>query len=188
MPRRVLQNCLMMKNDNAKIRFERRFLLADLPAPLERKDQHLQYFDNFLTQTRLILRRIRTPETKEWQYRFVQQDYFAAPDFSRFQQTEINLNQYEYEVLAIFENNELRFNSYLLPLADGTTLEIQMFLNRELWNLIIARVEFADENAMQSFAPPEFLLQEITNDAFFTALNLSDANLEEVRAHLFDRR
>jgi CYTH domain-containing protein len=161
----------------------RRFLLADLPAPLERKDRHLQFFDNFLTETRLTLRQIRTPESRAWQRLFVQEYPTAPPDFSKLLHTEIELDEREYENLSIFEGNELRYNRYETEI-ENFRWQIDLILNRELWNLVLASVEFDSDEAMQNFAPPAFVVREITNDEFFLPARLVDATLDGVRKHL----
>lgn len=173
-----------MNSENLPIRFERRFLLAEMPEPITRASDHLQFFDNYLTGTNLILRQIRDPKTKQWTRRFVQKRQIDATDLSRFVENWLDLNEREYETLAVFEANELRYNCYFLELETGATMFVEMFLNRELWNLILGCVEFADENAAQTFAPPAFVLREITQDKFFSGLNLVDANIETVRAHV----
>lgn len=163
--------------------YRRRFLLADLPAPLTRASAHLQFFDNYLTQTRLLLRQIRTPKTKLWERKFVQEFQPEAGDFSKLNYAEIDLSEYEYEVLSVFEGNELRFNRYFYELENGK-LAIDMILNRELWNLIFASAEFETESEMRSFSPPDFAAREITQDEFFLPQNLANSTLEDVKKHL----
>lgn len=174
----------VMKPENLNIRFERRFVLAEMPQPLTRAGEHLQFFDNHLTATRLLLRQIRDPKTKLWTRRLVQRDQVDETDLARVATAEINLSEYEYEVLSVFEGNELRYNRYFLRLETGETMLIDMFLNRELWNLILGTVEFADETTMRNFAPPAFAFREITRDKFFTAANLVDSNIDDVRQRL----
>lgn len=173
-----------MNNTNLQIKFERRFLLENLPEPLTRASEHLQFFDNYLTETRLILRQIRTPQTKEWRRYFVQKYAVAPPDLSRTANAEIELSEYEYEVLSVFEGNELRYNRYFLELENGGTAAIDMVLNRELWNLVLATVEFESTDEMQDFEPPPFFGREITNDEKLTNVKLVDLTLADVQKYL----
>ena len=166
-----------------KIIYRRRFLLEDLPAPLTRASEHLQFFDNYLTATRLLLRQIRTPQTKLWERKFVQEFPFETSDFSKLNYAGIDLSEYEYEVLSVFEGNELRYNRYFYELETGN-LAIDMILNRELWNLILASAEFETEAEMISFSPPDFVTREITQDEFFLPQNLANSTLEDVKNHL----
>jgi CYTH domain-containing protein len=163
--------------------YRRRFLLKDLPASLTRASEHLQFFDNYLTATRLLLRQIRTPKTRLWERKFVQEFPVEAADLSKLNYAEIDLSEYEYEALSVFEGNELRYNRYFYELETGK-LAIDMILNRELWNLILASAEFETEAEMRSFSPPDFAAREITQDEFFLPQNLTDSTLEDVKKHL----
>ncbi|MEP6923565.1 MAG: hypothetical protein ABI954_03790 [Pyrinomonadaceae bacterium] len=169
---------------NLEIKFERRFLLADLPAPLTRASEHLQFFDDYLTLTRLLLRQIRTPQTRLRTRHFVQKYPVAVPDLSRFAVAEIELSEYEFEVLSVFEGNQLRYNRYFLPIENGEIMMVDMFLNRELWNLILATVEFESEEKWKEFVPPVFVKTEITQDEFFTGAKLVETNIEQVRQRI----
>ncbi len=172
---------------NLEIKFERRFLLADLPDPLTRASEHLQYFDDYLTETRLWLRQIRNPQTRQRSGYFVQKYAVAPPDLSRFVSAEIELTEREYEVLSVFEGNQLRYNRYDLTLETGQTILIDMFLNRELWNLVLATAEFSTAEEMKSFEPTAFVKAEITQDEFFSPVKLVNANLEQIRQRISQR-
>jgi CYTH domain-containing protein len=163
--------------------YRRRFLLKDLPAPLTRASEHLQFFDNYLTETRLLLRQIRTPKTRLWERKFVQEFPVETSDLSKLNYAEIDLSEYEYEVLSVFEGNELRYNRYFYEL-ETRNLKIDMILNRELWNLIFASAEFETEAEMRSFSPPDFAAREITQSEFFLPQNLANSTLEDVKKHL----
>lgn len=171
-----------MNDKRLKIHFERRFVLENLPEPLTRASEHLQFFDNYLTATRLWLRQVRVPQTKEWQRVFVQR-YPIDGNLTQIAAAEIELNEYEYEVLSVFEGNELRYNRYFYEFA-GRTILIDVFLNRELWNLIVAAVEFETEAEMQNFAAPPFFGREITHNENLTPAKLVDLNLAEVKKYL----
>ena len=154
-------------------------MLTDWPAPLTRTSEHLQFFDNYLTETRLLLRQIRNPRTKIRMRQFVQQSVIE----NRTARTVVELNEREYETLRVFEANELRYNRYLLKLDNDETLMVDMFLNRELWHLLIGTIEFDDEQAARDFQLP-FDAREITQDKLFFGANLVDANLEEIKRKL----
>ncbi|MDQ4122827.1 MAG: hypothetical protein M3209_15430 [Acidobacteriota bacterium] len=163
--------------------YRRRFLLADLPAPLTRASEHLQFFDNYLTETRLLLRQIRNPKRRTWTRKFVQEFFVETTDLSKLNRAEIDLSEYEYEVLSVFEGNELRYNRYFYELENGK-LAIDMILNRELWNLVLASAEFETEAEANAFSPPYFIAREITQDKFFLLQNLINSTLEDVKKHL----
>src|SRR5918912_3220801 len=67
----------------ARTERERKFLLRELPEPLTRASEHVQIWDNYITNTRLRLRRIRVPKTKEYILKLTQKYAPAPPDFSR---------------------------------------------------------------------------------------------------------
>jgi 3-isopropylmalate/(R)-2-methylmalate dehydratase large subunit len=56
----------------ARVERERRFLLRELPPGLRVNDAHTQIFDNYLTGTRLRLRKIRAPREREWTWKLTQ--------------------------------------------------------------------------------------------------------------------
>jgi CYTH domain-containing protein len=157
------------------------FLLADLPAPLTRASEHLQFFDNYIENTRLRLRSIRAPHTKEWFWVLEQRFQVEENDFSRWQISEILLNEKEHAAFEIFEGrevrknervetNELRFNRYSFEWKDRA-ITIDFYLN-PLWGLILAKVFFQTEEEMQKFTKPDFALAEVTQNESFSSKNL----------------
>src|SRR6476620_11262852 len=106
------QNTIVPESKYARIERERRYLLADLPEGLTRVDPHVQITDNYITGTRLRLRKIRDPRTNKWTVKFTQK---FAPDPANLAVTLITntyLSAAESEVLDIFSANEIRKNRY----------------------------------------------------------------------------
>src|SRR6267143_5925340 len=68
----------------ARVERERRYLLQDLPDGLTRADPHLQITDNYITGTRLRIRKVRDPRTNRWTVKFTQK---FAPDPSNLSRT-----------------------------------------------------------------------------------------------------
>ena len=66
-----------------RVERERRFLLRALPPGLELTDEHAQITDNYITGTRLRLRKVRWPATNEWTLKLTQKFTPQPPDFSR---------------------------------------------------------------------------------------------------------
>jgi len=164
---------------------ERRFLLRELPEGLERKSPHTQIFDNYITGTRLRLRKIREPYKREWTWKLTQKFAPDPQDFSRTLITNIYLSQYEYEQLAVFEGNELRKNRYPYE-HDGRRYSVDVFLGT-LWGLILAETEFATDEEMAALTPPPFAVLEVTNDEMFTGGRLVYLTSDEIRAELLRR-
>ncbi len=171
--------------NNFRTEFRRLFLLEGLPEGVKPADEHLQIFDNYIENTRLRLRSIRQPHTKQWQ--FILQQLQPNQDFSEFNIAEIYLNEDEHKAFELFEgreikknerveSNELRFNRYFYE-----NLEIDVYLGKEIWGLIIATARFTTTKAMQNFEKPSFALLEVKNDAFFIGENLIGKTFSDVQ-------
>jgi len=169
----------------ARVERERRYLLRELPHGLKLADPHTQITDNYVTGTRLRLRKVRTPETNEWALKLTQKHAPDAPDFSRTLVTNIYLSPYEYEVLSVFEGNELRKNRY--PYGhDGRAYSVDVFLG-PLRGLILAETDFDTDEAMESFDAPAFALLDVTREETFTGARLVELTAEDLRAELRTR-
>src|SRR5438045_5550419 len=121
------QNTIVPESKYARVERERRYLLHDLPEGLSRADLHLQITDNYITGTRLRIRKVRDPQTNKWIVKFTQKFAPNPNDLSRTVITNTYLNAIEYEVLSIFEGNEIRKNRYNLEF-EGRKFSIDMFL------------------------------------------------------------
>jgi CYTH domain-containing protein len=166
----------------ARTERERKFLLREMPEPLTRASEHVQIWDNYLTGTRLRLRKIRTPQTKKWMMKLTQKFAPAPSDFSRTTITNTYLSAYEYEVLSVFEGNEIRKNRYPFEL-DGRRYSIDVFLGA-LWGLILAETDFETDEEMAGFALPSFAAADVTNEELFTGGRLVDLTIDELRAEM----
>jgi CYTH domain-containing protein len=176
------ENTVVAEGKYARVERERRFLLREMPEPLTRASEHVQIWDNYITGTRLRLRKIRTPQTKKWTLKLTQKFAPAPPDFSRTVITNTYLSAYEYEVLSVFEGNEIRKNRYPFE-YEGRRYSIDVFLGA-LWGLILAETEFETDEEMQAFTPPPFVAMEVTNDETFTGGRLVDLTMDDLRAEL----
>lgn len=180
-------------NKNYRTEMRRVFLLQDLPAPLTRASEHLQFFDNYIENTRLRLRSIRAPHTKEWSWVLEQSFPQNENDLSIRNVSEIFLNEAEHTAFELFEGrevkknerietNELRFNRYFYDLG-GKQLEIDVFLN-PLWGLCVGKVYFETKEEMRNFAMPDLAISEITQNKFFLGKNLVGKTLIDVQQAL----
>lgn len=180
-------------NKNYRTELRRVFLFEELPAPLTRASEHLQFFDNYIENTRLRLRTIRSPKTDVWTFVLEQRFPSDENDLSRWNVSEIFLNEAEHGVFEIFEgreisknerveSNELRFNRYFVE-DKGKRLELDLFLN-PLWGLNTAKVFFETEAEMKSFAMPSFAVTEVTQNKFFTGANLVGKTIADVQSEL----
>ena len=176
----------MNKTDELELR--RVFLIENLPAPLVRASRHLQIFDNYIENTRLRLRSIRVPETKEWTWILQQRE--ASGDLSAWKVSEIYLNEIEHQAFETFEGrevskneraetNEVRKNRYFYDF-DGKQFQIDVFLGA-LWGLNLAKIRFANAAELQDFQLPAMAIAEVTTDEFFDEKNLPGKTFADVR-------
>ena len=166
----------------ARVERERRYLLRELPPGLKLSDPHTQITDNYVTGTRLRLRKVRTPETNEWTLKLTQKHAPEPPDFSRTLITNMYLSPYEYEVLSVFEGNELRKNRYPYE-HEGRLYAVDLFLG-PLRGLVLAETDFEDDAGMDAFPLPPFAHLDVTRDELFTGARLVELTAEELRAEL----
>ena len=172
------QNTIVPESKYCRIERERRYLLQDLPEGLTRADHHLQITDNYITGTRLRLRKVRDPQTNKWVVKFTQKFAPDANDLSRTVITNTYLNAIEAETLAIFDVNEIRKNRYKFEFA-GHQFSIDMFLG-DLFGLILAEVSFDTDEELDNFPLPPFALAEVTNNEIFTGGKLSQLTFADV--------
>jgi CYTH domain-containing protein len=175
-------NTLLPESKYARIERERRYLLQDLPDGLPRANPHLQITDNYITGTRLRLRKVRDPRTNKWIAKFTQKYAPDPADLSRTLITNTHLNANEYEVLSVFEANEIRKNRYSFEFED-IRYSIDMFIG-ELLGLVLAKVNFDDDEELQDFAPPSFALAEVTNNETFSGARLCYLSFKDIRAEV----
>ena len=169
--------------------FRRLFMLQNLPEPLTRSSSHLQIFDNYIENTRLRVRSMRSPETKEWTF-ILQQRFSVSERLSHWKIAEIYLSENEHKIFEPFENreikknervesNEVRKNRYFLDF-DGKQISIDLYLG-DLWGLILAKVEFETEKELPDFQTPSFSVLEVTGDDFFIGGNLVGKKFADVQ-------
>src|SRR3954466_12834957 len=92
------ENSLRVESKYALIERERKFLLRELPEPLTRAGKHIQIWDNYITNTRLRLRKIRVPETRKYILKLTQKYAPNPSDLSLAVVTDTYLSKAEYEV------------------------------------------------------------------------------------------
>ncbi len=169
----------------ARVERERRYLLQDLPAGLTRADPHVQITDNYITGTRLRLRKIREPRTNKWTVKLTQKFAPAAQDFSRTVITNIYLNALETEALGISDANEIRKNRYPFEF-EGRQFSVDMFLG-DLFGLVMAEVDFETDAELDGFLTPPFAIADVTNVELFTGGRLCELTFADIRDEIVKR-
>ena len=173
------QNTIVPESKYAKVERERRYLLRDLPEGVNRADPHLQITDNYITGTRLRLRKVRDPKTNKWIVKFTQKFAPDEHDLSRTIITNTYLNATEAETLALFSSNEIRKNRYLFEFG-GRRFSIDLFLG-DLLGLMLAETSFEDDAEMAEFPLPPFAIADVTNNPTFSGGRLCELNFEDNR-------
>ncbi|HKZ02256.1 MAG TPA: hypothetical protein VJ180_08455 [Pyrinomonadaceae bacterium] len=176
------QNTVVPESKYSLLERERRYLLQDLPGGLSRSDAHLQITDNYLTGTRLRLRKVRDPRTNRWTVKFAQKFAPNPADLSRTLITNIYLNADEAEVLSVFEANEIRKNRYYFEWG-GRRFSIDMFLG-DLFGLVLAEVGFENDEELDNFPKPPFAVADVTNHEMFTGGSLCHLTFEDIREEI----
>jgi len=166
----------------ARVERERRYILQDLPEGLARPDPHVQITDNYITGTRLRLRKVREPRTNKWTVKLTQKFAPNPQDFSRTIITNIYLNALEVETLGISDANEIRKNRYDFEF-EGRKWSVDMFLG-DLFGLVMAEVSFETDEELDSFPKPSFAIADVTNIELFTGGRLCELTFEDVREEI----
>ncbi len=153
------------------------FLIQGLPEPLTPASSHLQIFDNYIENTRIRLRAVRVPQTKQWTW--ILQQRFPLEDFANWKIAEIYLNEAEHQVFESFEGREIRKNRYFLDFNERI-IEIDVYLGW-LWGLNLAKAVFETIEDLQKFEIPPFAVMEVTESEFFFGDNLVEKSFSDVQ-------
>jgi len=173
------QNTIVPDSKYARIEREKRYLLRELPAEIDRAEAHLQITDNYITGTRLRIRKVRDPKTNKWVVKFTQKFAPDGADFSRTTITNIYLNAVEADTLAVFDSNEIRKNRYPFEF-EGRHFSIDVFLG-DLLGLVLAETSFDDDTEMDTFLLPSFALADVTDNPAFTGGRLCEMTFDDIR-------
>ena len=177
------QNTITPESKYARVERERRYLLQDLPAGMTRADHHLQITDNYMTGSRLRMRKVRDPKTNKWIAKLTQKIPLGEGDFARTIITNTYLNAVEAETLStLFSSNEIRKNRYYFE-YEGRRFSIDMFLG-DLFGLVLAEVGFDTDAELENFAKPVFALADVTNNELFTGGELSQLSFADIRQEI----
>ena len=179
------QNTVLPESKYARVERERRYLLRDLPEGMTRADPHLQITDNYITGSRLRIRKVRDPRTNKWTVKFTQKYAPDPNDLSRTVITNTYLNALEAEMLSVFNSNEIRKNRYPFEF-EGRKFAMDMFLG-DLLGLVLAEISFETDEELDIFPKPPFALVDVTNEPLFTGGRLCELTFSEVRAEIAER-
>ena len=179
------ENTTVPESKYARVERERRYLLRDLPEGMSRADPHLQITDNYITGSRLRIRKVRDPRTNKWTVKFTQKFAPDPNDLSRTIITNTYLNALEAETLSVFNSNEIRKNRYPFEF-EGRKFGIDMFLG-DLFGLVLAEVSFDTDEELDNFPKPPFALADVTNEPLFSGGRLCELTFSDIRAEIAER-
>ena len=169
-------------NNTAQTELNRLFLIESLPEPLTPASSHLQIFDNYIEDTRIRLRAIRDPYSKQWTRILQQRFAVTTEDGSITKLAEIHLSEAEYAAFERLEGREIRKNRYFHEF-DRVSFSFDVYLG-PLWGLNTAKVEFETREQMEALIPPPFAIFEVTTDPFFAGSNLVEKNFADIQAEV----
>ena len=172
------QNTIVPESKYARVEREKRYLLRELPAEVNRADPHLQITDNYITGTRLRIRKVRDPKTNKWIVKFTQK-FAPDDDLSRTTITNIYLNAIEADTLSVFSSNEIRKNRYPFEFG-GRRFSIDVFLG-DLLGLVLAETAFEDDAELAAFPLPSFAIADVTDNPVFSGGKLCELTFDDIR-------
>ena len=169
----------------ACLEIERRYLLNKLPNDLLDNPKGWLITDRYFPNTRLRLRHMQSLSGNEHVYKLTQKYRSEAQNAYETTITNVYLIEAEYHLFASLEGKVLKKTrySYTLP---GYSLSIDVFEGRHQ-GLILAEMELEKKAESDEFAFPSFVLQDVTEDPFFTGGSLVTMTDEEFRQGLSQR-
>jgi len=168
-------------NKTAVTEYRRLFLIEKLPEPVEPKSAHIQIFDNYIEGTRMRLRLMRDPYSKNWT-RVLQQILAEESSPGTVRTAEIHLDEAEYSNFEQFEGREIRKNRYFHEF-DGQAFAFDVYLG-DLWGLNTAELRSESFDGASAIELPSFAVFDVTNDPFFWGSNLVDRRFDDIREHI----
>lgn len=147
------------------IEIERKFLVANAPAGLERHPaQRIEQGYLAVAPDGVEVRIRRRGEATSLTVK-------SGPAMVRVEE-ELPIEPARFDALwALTEGRRLAKVRHLVPL-DGLTVELDVYAER-LEGLVVAEVEFSSEAASAAFAPPDWLGEEVTGDARYANQSLA---------------
>jgi CYTH domain-containing protein len=162
----------------ALIERERRFLLAGPPEGSGTRTVSIT--DRYLTGTRVRLRRVAelTDDGEQVVYKLTQK--IPSPSGRPGLMTTIYLHEEEHRAFASLPAAVLHKTRHSMP-----PFGIDVF-EGVLAGLYLAEAEFTGDDEMAEFAPPPFVLAEVTGDRRLTGGHLATATRPELARALAD--
>lgn len=142
-----------------EIEYEKTYLLKELPDGIDEADSVLirdVYIPQSANHATLRLRQ------KDDTYVITKKQPVSGKDSSIQYEHTIELNEDEFTSLASCSNKDFTKRRYFMELA-GRPAEVDVYLGK-LEGLVVVDFEFNTDLEMNSFAAPDFILADVTQD------------------------
>lgn len=166
----------------ARIERERRYLLRDVPDGVG-GFRHI--VDLYVPGTRLRLRRIESDDGSTLALKLTQKYPSADGGATHAVITNLYLDEAEFEALSCLGGARLQKRRYALA-QGGWQFGIDVF-EGDLDGLVLAECEFGSDDDVERIVMPSFVVEDVTDDSFFTGAALAFADPTAVRKEVVRR-
>ena len=161
-----------IKEKTISLEIERKYLISRDRLP----ENHTDHPHWELEQAYIITEPVLRIRKKNDEYILT----YKGPGFMSRREEEFPLTKEAYEkLLTKTEGTVISKTRYRLPEKNGLTIELDIF-HKDFDGLILAEVEFPDEDSANSYIPPEWFLRDVTNEGTFHNSSLSSMTKEEI--------
>ena len=169
----------------ACLEVECRYLLSQIPDDLLDNPQGWLITDHYFPNTRLRLRHMQSLSGDDYIYKLTQKYRSEIQNAYETTITNVYLTEAEYNHFEALEAKILKKKRYPYSLPNFS-LSIDVFEDRHQ-GLILAEMEVEKKADADELVLPSFVLQDVTEDPFFTGGNLVTMTDEEFRQGLSQR-
>ena len=175
----------LAENKYARPEYERRLLLREVPRGLDESAQ-ARIVDDYIPETRMRLRRIEWPNQAVVEYKLGLKfpDPFLPDGCVAL--TNLYLTEGEYDYLRLFVGRDSVVKRRYPFVHAGLHYGVDVFEGPHA-GLILAEIEFKTAQEFARFQKPDFAVQDVTMDAFFTGGKLARALQSTLGAVLKER-
>lgn len=153
---------------------ERKFLINNTPDNLS-SHKNYEIEQAYLSDSPVVRIRKRISDNNEEYFLTVKTSGMLAREEV---ETAISAATYN-NFMAEAKGNIITKQRYILPLFDGLKAELDIFKG-VFEGVIMAEVEFPDEDAAKKFTPPVFFSDEVTFDSRFHNSRMSNMSENEI--------
>ncbi|HUC96458.1 MAG TPA: hypothetical protein VMR16_02205 [Candidatus Saccharimonadales bacterium] len=158
-----------------EIEYEKTFLLKSLPEGIEKAESVLIrdiYIPDTTRHPNLRLRH------KNDSYVITKKYPVSGDDFSKQYEHTIKLEEDEFEALANSSTKDFVKRRYFMILA-GRPAEVDIYLEK-LRGLVVIDFEFDNEDGVNAFVTPDFVLADVTQEEAVAGGFLAGKSIEDI--------